>query len=109
MALKEVNLSASGSWDSFEDRLTDEHQAFVAAKKQYILDEKKKMAKRLAQAQGVIQREQENKERKDLLARQRVKRYDNGDKYDGEVRLEKTTSIPHGHVRLSFYGSPRSS
>ena len=70
------------------------------AKKQYILDEKQKMNQRLAKAEKAIQREQEAQAHQAWLKRQRVKRYDNGDKYDGEVRMDKTTSIPHGHVRL---------
>ena len=60
------------------------------------------MVQRLAKAEKAVQREQEAQEHQISRKRQRVKRYENGDKYDGEVRMDKTTSIPHGHVRCEI-------
>jgi hypothetical protein len=87
-------------WGVLERRFLDERLAFRKAKREFIRAEKAKVASIL---DARATREREQQEQDDLAAwraRQVVKRYEDGSKYDGDGVTENGVVIPHGYGTL---------
>ncbi|KAG2524239.1 hypothetical protein JM18_004839 [Phytophthora kernoviae] len=92
--------SAAMGWHVLERRFLDERLAFRQAKRDFIQTEKAKV-KGVLDAQA--NRKREEQEQIDLAAwkaRQIVKRYDDGSKYDGDGATVNDVLIPHGFGTL---------
>ncbi|POM80378.1 MORN repeat domain containing hypothetical protein [Phytophthora palmivora] len=87
-------------WKVLERRFLNERSAFRQAKRGFIQGEKAKVVNILG-AQAARERElQEQQELAAWKARQIVKRYENGSKYNGDGVTENGVQIPHGHGTL---------
>ncbi|KAJ0410677.1 hypothetical protein ATCC90586_003746 [Pythium insidiosum] len=90
----------NGGWAALEARFRQERDAFRAAKRAFIRGETEKVA---AMIEGYAARQRDEDERAAFEAwkrRQFVKRYENGDKYDGEVLDKSGVLVPHGQGSL---------
>eukprot|EP00644_Phytophthora_capsici_P007217 jgi/Phyca11/112700/e_gw1.22.307.1 len=87
-------------WKALERRFLAERTAFQQAKRDFIRREKDKV---VAVLDAQAARERQEEERKELSAwraRQIVKRYEDGSKYDGDGVKENGVLIPHGYGTL---------
>ncbi|GMF19100.1 unnamed protein product [Phytophthora lilii] len=92
--------SSQLGWKVLERRFLDERAAFRVAKREFIRGEKAKVVS-ILDAQTAREREQqEQEELAAWRARQIVKRYEDGSKYDGDGVTENRVMIPHGHGTL---------
>ncbi|KAF4032235.1 MORN repeat [Phytophthora infestans] len=87
-------------WRVFERRFVEERAAFRQAKREFIRSEKAKVVS-ILDAQAARERaQQEQDEFTAWGARQIVKRYEDGRKYDGDGVTENGVTIPHGYGTL---------
>ncbi|GLE04193.1 hypothetical protein PINS_up013104 [Pythium insidiosum] len=95
------DATSNGGWLALETRFRRERDAFRAAKRAFIRGESQKVA---ATLDAFAARQRDAEEREALEAwkrRQFVKRYDNGDKYEGEMLDKSGVLVPHGQGTLS--------
>ncbi|ETM56031.1 hypothetical protein L914_00901 [Phytophthora nicotianae] len=94
------NENDQTGWKELERRFLEERAPFRQAKREFIRSEKAKVVSILdAQAAGE-RAQQEQDELAAWGARQIVKRYEDGNKYDGDGVTENGVSIPHGYGTL---------
>ncbi|EGZ20796.1 hypothetical protein PHYSODRAFT_489798 [Phytophthora sojae] len=87
-------------WKVLERRFLDERAAFRQAKREFIRGDKAKVSS-ILDAQAAKEREQqEQAELAAWRARQIVKRYEDGSKYDGDGVNDNGVLIPHGFGTL---------
>ncbi|KAL3668396.1 hypothetical protein V7S43_006484 [Phytophthora oleae] len=87
-------------WKALERQFFDERAAFRQAKRDFIRGEKAKVEAILDAQAARARQEQEREELSAWRARQIVKRYEDGSKYDGDGVTENGVSIPHGYGTL---------
>ncbi|RLN86349.1 hypothetical protein BBJ28_00021374 [Nothophytophthora sp. Chile5] len=87
-------------WRILERRFLDERAAFRLAKREFICSQKAKVAS-ILDAQAARKRDaKEQAELSAWKARQIVKRYEDGSKYDGDGVKVHGVLVPHGHGAL---------
>ncbi|KAL4159584.1 hypothetical protein PRNP1_000161 [Phytophthora ramorum] len=107
---EEGEHASETGWKLLERRFLDERSAFRLAKREFIKGEKAKVVGILNAQAARDREEQEREEVAAWRARQIVKRYENGSKYDGDGVTENGVAIPHGYGTLwvpeDNYASP---
>ncbi|KAG7393407.1 hypothetical protein PHYPSEUDO_009611 [Phytophthora pseudosyringae] len=87
-------------WGVLERRFLEERSAFRQAKREFIRGEKAKVVS-ILNAQAAREREEQKEEELAAWrARQIVKRYEDGSKYDGDGVTENGVVVPHGYGTL---------
>ncbi|KAK1941718.1 hypothetical protein P3T76_006782 [Phytophthora citrophthora] len=92
--------NAETGWKALECRFFEERAAFRQAKRDFIRGEKAKVVAVLEARAACERQEQERQELSAWRARQIVKRYEDGSKYDGDGVEENGVLIPHGYGTL---------
>ncbi|CAK4078379.1 unnamed protein product [Aphanomyces euteiches] len=87
-------------WANFEKRFKDEQAAFVLAKAMYIRDSSAKLRQAFQEADARAELKRQVDEVAAKNATIKVMRYDNGDKYEGQVHDRHGVLIPHGQGTL---------
>ncbi|TYZ66966.1 hypothetical protein PybrP1_001776 [[Pythium] brassicae (nom. inval.)] len=91
--------SASGL-GFLERRFTDEREAFYAAKRAHLLEQKQQVQSKLDSIEVRKREEQEREARDAWRQRQIVKRFADGSKYDGDGMRVNDVLVPHGYGTL---------
>ncbi|KAG2774517.1 hypothetical protein PC129_g4536 [Phytophthora cactorum] len=87
-------------WKELERRFLEERSAFRQAKRGFIRSEKAKVVSVLDSKAARERAQQEQDELAAWGARQIVKRYEDGSKYDGDGVTENDVTTPHGYGTL---------
>lgn len=92
--------STPSMWRVLECRFRDERAAFQAAKRAYLLDQKRKVQSKLDAIETRKREEEAQEAHEAWRCRQIIKRFDDGSKYDGDGVRTDNVLVPHGHGTL---------
>lgn len=87
-------------WQALVERFTLERGAFRTAKREFIKTEKMNVGSKLQAVADLKQAEADRAAHEEWKRRQIIKRYENGNKYDGGGVYVDDVAVPHGHGTL---------